>query len=49
MLRGDVKESGENANDCYYYQGWMTSRTDLSDEKMKADYEKGYKTVLQFL
>ncbi|KAF2100507.1 dienelactone hydrolase [Rhizodiscina lignyota] len=29
--------------------GWMTSRTDLSSSKMRADYEKGYATILSFL
>jgi len=28
--------------------GWMTSRGDLNDPKGKADYERGYSTVLKF-
>ncbi|KAF2499346.1 alpha/beta-hydrolase [Lophium mytilinum] len=28
--------------------GWMTSRGDLKDPKGKADYEKGYATVVKF-
>jgi|SRR5271155_418878 len=29
--------------------GWMSSRADLSNEKTKAEYERGYKIALQFL
>ncbi|KAF4637390.1 hypothetical protein G7Y89_g689 [Cudoniella acicularis] len=28
--------------------GWMTARGDLEDEKVKKEYERGYKTVLEF-
>jgi len=28
--------------------GWMTTRADLSDEKSRADFEKGYEAVLSF-
>lgn len=28
--------------------GWMTARSDLEDEKVKKEYERGYKTVLEF-
>jgi hypothetical protein len=27
----------------------MTSRTDLADDKMRADYEHAYRAVLKFL
>lgn len=28
--------------------GWMAARSDLSDSKVKSEYERGYKTVLSF-
>jgi len=28
--------------------GWMTARGDLEDEKVKKEYERGYKTLLEF-
>jgi dienelactone hydrolase len=28
--------------------GFMTARADLDDEKVKAEYEKAYKTVISF-
>ena len=28
--------------------GWMAARADLSDDKVKKEYERGYKTVCQF-
>jgi dienelactone hydrolase len=28
--------------------GWMAARADLSDDKVKQEYERGYKTVCQF-
>lgn len=29
--------------------GWMGARGDLDDERVKSEYERGYKTVLEFL
>jgi len=28
--------------------GWMAARSDLDDERVKAEYERGYKTLLEF-
>ncbi len=28
--------------------GWMAARADLSDDRVKAEYERGYKTLLEF-
>jgi dienelactone hydrolase len=28
--------------------GWMAARSDLADPRVKAEYERGYKTLLQF-
>lgn len=28
--------------------GWMAARSNLEDEKVKAEYERGYKTLLEF-
>jgi dienelactone hydrolase len=28
--------------------GWMAARSDLADPRVKAEYERGYKIVLQF-
>jgi dienelactone hydrolase len=28
--------------------GWMAARSDLEDPKVKSEYERGYKTVLEF-
>lgn len=28
--------------------GWMAARSDLSDDSVKRQYERGYKTLLQF-
>ncbi|KAK5991030.1 putative AIM2 family protein C30D10.14 [Cladobotryum mycophilum] len=28
--------------------GWMAARSDLSDERVKQEYERGYKTLLEF-
>jgi dienelactone hydrolase len=28
--------------------GWMAARSNLEDEKVKREYERGYKTVLDF-
>lgn len=28
--------------------GWMAARADLSDARVKEEYERGYKTVLEF-
>lgn len=28
--------------------GWMAARSDLKDEKVKKEYERGYKTLLEF-
>jgi dsDNA-binding SOS-regulon protein len=28
--------------------GWMSARADLEDEKVRKEYERGYKTVLGF-
>ena len=28
--------------------GWMAARSDLSDERVKKEYIRGYKTVLEF-
>lgn len=28
--------------------GWMAARADLEDKRVKEEYERGYKTVLQF-
>lgn len=28
--------------------GWMAARADLSDNRVKEEYERGYKTVLEF-
>lgn len=28
--------------------GWMAARSDLSDERVKGEYVRGYKTVLDF-
>jgi dienelactone hydrolase len=28
--------------------GWMAARSNLEDEKVKKEYERGYKTVLDF-
>jgi hypothetical protein len=28
--------------------GWMSARADLEDEKIRGEYERGYKTVLEF-
>jgi hypothetical protein len=28
--------------------GWMSARADLEDERVKREYERGYKTVLGF-
>lgn len=28
--------------------GWMAARANLSDDRVKAEYERGYKTLLQF-
>jgi dienelactone hydrolase len=28
--------------------GWMAARSDLSNDRVKAEYERGYKTVLTF-
>ena len=28
--------------------GWMAARADLSDERVKSEYERGYKTLLEF-
>lgn len=29
--------------------GWMAARSDLEDERVKAEYIRGYETVLKFL
>lgn len=29
--------------------GWMAARADLSQDRVKAEYQRGYKTVLEFL
>lgn len=29
--------------------GWMAARSDLEDERVKAEYTRGYETVLKFL
>lgn len=29
--------------------GWMAARADLKDDKVKKEYERGYKTVVEFL
>ena len=28
--------------------GWMAARSDLSNDRVKAEYERGYKTLLSF-
>lgn len=28
--------------------GWMAARADLSDARVKSEYERGYKTLLEF-
>jgi hypothetical protein len=28
--------------------GWMSARADLEDERVRKEYERGYKTVLKF-
>ena len=28
--------------------GWMAARSDLSNERVKSEYERGYKTLLSF-
>lgn len=28
--------------------GWMAARSNLEDERVKAEYERGYKTLLEF-
>lgn len=28
--------------------GWMAARADLEDDRVKEEYERGYKTVLEF-
>lgn len=28
--------------------GWMSARSDLEDERVKKEYERGYKAVLEF-
>lgn len=28
--------------------GWMAARADLENERVKAEYERGYKTLLEF-
>lgn len=28
--------------------GWMAARADLNDEKVKKEYERGYKTLVEF-
>lgn len=28
--------------------GWMAARSNLSDDRVKAEYERGYKTLLHF-
>jgi len=28
--------------------GWMAARADLEDERVKSEYERGYKTLLEF-
>jgi len=28
--------------------GWMAARADLTDERVKSEYARGYKTVLEF-
>ena len=29
--------------------GWMAARADLDDERVRAEYKRGYETVLKFL
>ena len=30
------------------YHGWMAARADLTDERIKSEYIRGYKTVVEF-
>ncbi|KAF9879390.1 dienelactone hydrolase [Colletotrichum karsti] len=51
----DVKKFDENLNVTKHVEtfkdqihGWMAARSDLEDPRVKAEYTRGYKTVLQF-
>jgi dienelactone hydrolase len=51
----DVKKfeenlSGEKHVETFSDQihGWMAARSDLEDSRVKAEYERGYKTLLEF-
>lgn len=51
----DVKKFGENLKVEKYIEtypdqihGWMAARSNLDDEKNKSEYERGYKTLLDF-
>ncbi|KAL4870491.1 hypothetical protein BDV12DRAFT_184493 [Aspergillus spectabilis] len=52
----DVAKFGANLKSDHYVEtfpdqihGWMAARSDLEDETVKKEYERGYKTVLGFL
>jgi dienelactone hydrolase len=52
----DIKKYAENLTVTKHVEtfdtevhGWMSARADLSNEKTKAEYERGYKIALQFL
>ncbi|KAI5310772.1 hypothetical protein KEM55_002381, partial [Ascosphaera atra] len=47
----DANLKNEKFTDTYPTQihGWMAARSNLADEEVKKEYERGYKTVLTFL
>ncbi|KAL4874240.1 dienelactone hydrolase family protein [Aspergillus karnatakaensis] len=52
----DVSKFGANLRKEHYVEtfpdqihGWMAARSDLADERVRGEYERGYKTVLGFL
>jgi dienelactone hydrolase len=51
----DVKKFGDNLTGPKHIEtfqdqvhGWMAARADLKDERVKAEYTRGYETVLKF-
>lgn len=43
---GGVKKHVEIFKDQIH--GWMAARSNLEDERVKSEYERGYKTILKF-
>lgn len=49
QIHGYVFSSSYGVSRCWYFGNrFMAARSDLENERVKSEYERGYKTVLEF-